>query len=142
MAVEANHINTEKTETLNTPQREDSPLIFQSSRLHLTVWALWPLSFVSLYLSLPLLSLSLFRLSLLSAAVFFLCYGNLSWQFATKCGIFINETVGNIKSQLNKAIKSRILIGLLPPPDRFPSSLHPPLPAPLSSVFSLSIYQE
>lgn len=141
--MEANHINTEETgspsmsETLNSPQREDSPLIFQSNRLHLMLWVC---SFfhtrcpLSRSLSPYPPSLSLFRRSLLSAAAFFLCYGNLSWQFATKCGIFINETVGNIKSQLNEAIKSGILIGLLPPPGRFPSSLPPP---PLLCVLSV-----
>lgn len=33
----------------------------------------------------------------------------------TKCSKFINETMGNIKSQLKEAIKRRILIGLAPP---------------------------
>lgn len=37
----------------------------------------------------------------------------------TKCSKFINETMGNIKSQLKEAIKSRILIGLVPPLNRF-----------------------
>lgn len=50
----------------------------------------------------------------------------------TKCGIFINETMGNIKSQLKEAIKSRILIGLLPLLDRFPS--------PLSLTLSLCLF--
>ena len=37
----------------------------------------------------------------------------------TKCSKFINETTGNIKSQLKEAIKSRILIGLVPPLNLF-----------------------
>lgn len=39
---------------------------------------------------------------------------NLSWQFVTKCSVFINETMGNIKRQLKEAIKTKNLIGLLP----------------------------
>lgn len=37
----------------------------------------------------------------------------------TKCSKFINNTMGNIKSQLKEAIKSRILIGLVSPLKRF-----------------------
>lgn len=33
----------------------------------------------------------------------------------TKCCKFINKTMGNIKSQLKEAIKSRLLIGLVSP---------------------------
>lgn len=58
-------------------------------------------------------------LSRLWSRLFFLCYGNSSWQFVTKCSKFINETMGNIKSQLKEAIKSRILIGLVLPLNLF-----------------------
>lgn len=37
----------------------------------------------------------------------------------TKCSKFINKTMGSIKSQLKEAIKSRILIGLVPPLNLF-----------------------
>lgn len=57
--------------------------------------------------------------SLQRSEVGFLCYGNSSWQFVTKCCKFINETIGNIKSQLKEDIKSRILIGLVPPLNLF-----------------------
>lgn len=40
----------------------------------------------------------------------------------TKCSVFINETMGNIKRQLKEAIKSQNLIGLLPTKP-FPSCL-------------------
>lgn len=89
--------------------------------LHLTSESLKDASVFVLFVFYPNSSIS----SSLHSTVkwVFLCYGESSWQFVTKCCKFINETTGNIKSQLKEAIKSKILIGLVPPLNLFSVSL-------------------